>query len=197
MWNVKKVLNLLESISLMCNVKKCKVFKSHAKSTHHSPDISWHLVSNNVMQPSYPWECTFYCLFTTIFSAVKYNQNRAGIIWRNIQIGNHLQDYFYSWHTAYSDRNFQCVALHIPANALFIAFLVKVKYNQNQTGIIWRNIQIENHLQLTYSLHHMCSHSYPYECTFYCLFGRSHIQSESNGNYLTQYSDWKPPTADV
>ena len=139
MWNVKKVLNLLESISLMCNVKRCKVFKSHAKSTHHSPDISWHLVSNNVMQPSYPWECTFYCLFTTIFSAVKYNQNRAGIIWRNIQIGNHLQDYFYSysWHTAYSDRNFLCVALHIPANALFIAFfttiLAKVKYNQNQT----------------------------------------------------------------
>ena len=34
------------------NVKKCQQFYiSHVKSTHHSPDISWHPVSNNVMQP--------------------------------------------------------------------------------------------------------------------------------------------------
>ena len=63
----KKVL-FINSIkwSLMWNVKEWTLLKKdilHVKSTHHSPDISWHPVSNNVMQPFISLRMHFLLLF--------------------------------------------------------------------------------------------------------------------------------------
>ena len=97
------------------------------KSTHHSPDISWHLVSNNVMQPFISLRMHFLLFFLFPFLAkVKYNQNQTKIRFDTIFRLETVFRTIYSRRKGYSYRKHLCTALHIPVNALFIAFFTTI-----------------------------------------------------------------------
>ena len=116
------------------NVKKCQQFYiSHVKSTHHSPDISWHPVSNNVMQPFIFLQMHFLLPFWPKSNTIRIKLKLI-TVFRVETVGLQSTDRSTAdvHCTPYSQRKLLCAALHIPANALFIAFFTTI-FGQSNT----------------------------------------------------------------